>query len=196
VVVPAPSTAPAVCGVCLAGQLGSWEGGPGLPHSLRGALVTCVTVAWVALNVYHLPTRPHLMACARTATAPQFNRRVHPPVTQLGSQRGELHSLTTRSSSRGLPRRVLYVTVRVRRSPRTRLVVTLKGWILASPAVCLVVLGCASAPLHATLLASEASQRPNPKWRVGRGAIGLCWEVSAFLWVVHWCSPKPCAPSA
>ena len=24
----------------------------------------------------------------------------------------------------------------------------------------------------------------------------LCWEVSAFLWVVHWCSPKPCAPSA
>jgi hypothetical protein len=21
-------------------------------------------------------------------------------------------------------------------------------------------------------------------------------EVSAFLWVVHWCSPKPCSPSA
>jgi hypothetical protein len=74
-----------------------------LPHSLRGALVSCVTVARVALNVYHLPTHPHLMACARTATAPQINRRVHPPVTQLGSQRGELHSLTTRSSSCILP---------------------------------------------------------------------------------------------
>ena len=59
------------------------------------------------------------------------------------------------------PRRVLHVTVRTPLSfnPSGG---SPQGWILASPAVCLVVLGFASAPLHATLLASDGRPQTTP----------------------------------
>ena len=84
------------------------------------ATAASMAAARAALSVYHLPTHPRPVVCARPATAlaPQHSGRVHlasathATVAQLGSGRGALHTRRSTPASQPSSRGVLRVTVR------------------------------------------------------------------------------------